>query len=84
MPKKKQSTNNKKEQPVPQPRPFEARWADAVDFRRILNISRTTLYKWENKLNLLVASELGGKKYYDLEALNKRLVAGLKKKGKKP
>ena len=84
MPKKKQSTNNKKEQPVPQPRPFEASSADAVDFRRILNISRTTLYKWENKLNLLVASELGGKKYYDLDALNKRLVAGLKKKGKKP
>lgn len=83
MPKKKQPAAKKKQQPAQLPRPFESRWADAVDLRRILNISRTTQFNWEND-KLLMASELGGKKYYDLHALNKRLEAALKKRGKKP
>jgi hypothetical protein len=56
-----------------QPRPFESRWVDSCDLRRILNISRTTQFNWEKKMNLLVASVLGGKKYYDLVAIEKYL-----------
>ena len=68
MPKKKQ-------QPSELVRPFELRWVDSVDLRRILKIGRTTHYNWETKKNLLVASDFGGKKYYDLVEIEKYLEA---------
>ncbi len=82
MPKKKQSSAGKKQRPVKQRTPFEFRWVDAFDLKRILNISRTTLYKWEI-LKLVVPAFIGGKKYYDLLAVEKHLEATQKKLRKK-
>jgi hypothetical protein len=62
MPKKKQ-------QPEQTAYPFERRWVDSCELSRILKISRTTLFNWETKRKILVATPLGGKKYYDLSAL---------------
>ena len=83
MQKKKQSSVVQQQQVARPLRPFEMRWVDSVDLRRILNISRTTLFNWEKHHQLPIANVLGGKKYYDLLALEKMMVAG-QKTGVKP
>lgn len=81
---KKKQISVLEQHPAARPlRPFEMRWVDSVDLRRILNISRTTLFNWEKDHQLPVAIELGGKKYYDLIALEKMMEAG-QKTGVKP
>lgn len=73
---KKKQTSVLEQHPAARPlRPFEMRWVDSVDLRRILNISRTTLFNWEKDHQLPIANVLGGKKYYDLIALEKMMEA---------
>ena len=73
MQKKKQYPVVQKQQAARPLRPFEMRWVDAIDLRRILNISRTTLFNWEKDNQLPIPFEMGGKKYYDLIALDKMM-----------
>ncbi|WP_301930462.1 AlpA family transcriptional regulator [Ferruginibacter sp.] len=72
----------KKQLPVPVQRPFQTRWVDAYELRQILKISRTTLFNWEKK-KIVTAVVLGGKKYYDLSAIEKFMETQPKKKSKR-
>ncbi len=89
---KKKQTSVVQQHPAARPlRPFEMRWVDSVDLRQILNISRTTLFNWEKDHQLPIPNLLGGKKYYDLLALEKMMEAGqqtkvkpIKRPGKSP